>query len=61
MPATGHSFDLKQNVFRDDRRDVLAWSFSSLATGTYLLYILVKCYLVGFLRLALRALGRGQP
>ena len=24
MPATGQSFDLKQNVFRDDRRDVLA-------------------------------------
>jgi len=23
MPATGKSFDLKQNVFRDDRRDVL--------------------------------------
>ncbi len=24
MPATGRHFDLKQNVFRDDRRDVLA-------------------------------------
>ena len=24
MPATGKSFELKQNVFRDDRRDVLA-------------------------------------
>ena len=24
MPATGKSFDLKQNVFRDDRRDVQA-------------------------------------
>jgi membrane-bound lytic murein transglycosylase D len=24
MPATGKDFDLKQNVFRDDRRDVLA-------------------------------------
>jgi membrane-bound lytic murein transglycosylase D len=24
MPATGRDFDLKQNIFRDDRRDVLA-------------------------------------
>ena len=24
MPATGNYFDLKQNAFRDDRRDVLA-------------------------------------
>ncbi len=30
MPATGRIFDLKQNVFRDDRRDVLASTRAAL-------------------------------
>jgi membrane-bound lytic murein transglycosylase D len=30
MPATGHYFELKQNVFRDDRRDVLASTRAAL-------------------------------
>ena len=30
MPATGHHFELKQNVFRDDRRDVLASTRAAL-------------------------------
>ena len=30
MPATGESFDLRQNVFRDDRRDVLASTKAAL-------------------------------
>jgi membrane-bound lytic murein transglycosylase D len=30
MPATGASFDLKQNMFRDDRRDVLASTTAAL-------------------------------
>ena len=30
MPATGRSFDLKQNVFRDDRRDVQASTRAAL-------------------------------
>ena len=30
MPATGQSFDLRQNVFRDDRRDVLASTRAAL-------------------------------
>ena len=30
MPATGRHFDLKQNVFRDDRRDVLASTRAAL-------------------------------
>jgi membrane-bound lytic murein transglycosylase D len=30
MPATGKNFDLKQNVFRDDRRDVLASTRAAL-------------------------------
>ena len=30
MPATGASFDLKQNIFRDDRRDVLASTRAAL-------------------------------
>jgi len=30
MPATGESFDLTQNVFRDDRRDVLASTRAAL-------------------------------
>jgi membrane-bound lytic murein transglycosylase D len=30
MPATGESFDLKQNMFRDDRRDVLASTTAAL-------------------------------
>jgi membrane-bound lytic murein transglycosylase D len=30
MPATGQAFDLKQNIFRDDRRDVLASTRAAL-------------------------------
>jgi membrane-bound lytic murein transglycosylase D len=30
MPATGKDFDLKQNLFRDDRRDVLASTRAAL-------------------------------
>jgi len=30
MPSTGRAFDLKQNVFRDDRRDVLASTRAAL-------------------------------
>ncbi|MEG2817942.1 MAG: transglycosylase SLT domain-containing protein, partial [Comamonas sp.] len=30
MPATGSYFDLKQNIFRDDRRDVLASTRAAL-------------------------------
>jgi membrane-bound lytic murein transglycosylase D len=30
MPATGRNFDLKQNLFRDDRRDVLASTRAAL-------------------------------
>jgi membrane-bound lytic murein transglycosylase D len=30
MPATGRHFDLKQNVFRDDRRDVMASTRAAL-------------------------------
>ncbi|MEP6791479.1 MAG: transglycosylase SLT domain-containing protein, partial [Ramlibacter sp.] len=30
MPATGKNFELKQNVFRDDRRDVLASTRAAL-------------------------------
>ena len=30
MPATGRTFELKQNVFRDDRRDVLASTRAAL-------------------------------
>src|SRR3990167_8163813 len=30
MPSTGQSFDLKQNIFRDDRRDVLASTRAAL-------------------------------
>ena len=30
MPATGTDFDLKQNIFRDDRRDVLASTRAAL-------------------------------
>lgn len=30
MPATGRDFDLKQNIFRDDRRDVLASTSAAL-------------------------------
>jgi membrane-bound lytic murein transglycosylase D len=30
MPATGRNFDLKQNMFRDDRRDVLASTRAAL-------------------------------
>jgi membrane-bound lytic murein transglycosylase D len=36
MPATGRHFDLTQNVFRDDRRDVLASTRAALDYLTYL-------------------------
>jgi membrane-bound lytic murein transglycosylase D len=36
MPATGRHFDLKQNVFRDDRRDVLSSTRAALDYLTYL-------------------------
>jgi membrane-bound lytic murein transglycosylase D len=36
MPATGRHFDLKQNVFRDDRRDVLESTRAALDYLTYL-------------------------
>ena len=32
MPETGKDFDLKQNMFRDDRRDVLASTRAALST-----------------------------
>ncbi|MCW5654697.1 transglycosylase SLT domain-containing protein [Hydrogenophaga sp.] len=54
MPATGESFDLKQNVFRDDRRDVLA---STRAALDYLQQLYAR---FGDWHLALAAYNWGQ-
>ncbi|MEK0418772.1 MAG: rane-bound lytic murein transglycosylase MltD [Pseudomonadota bacterium] len=54
MPATGKDFELKQNVFRDDRRDVLA---STRAALDYL-QVLQKNF--GDWQLALAAYNWGQ-
>lgn len=54
MPATGQSFDLKQNVFRDDRRDVLA---STRAALDYLEQLYAR---FGDWHLALAAYNWGQ-
>ena len=54
MPATGESFDLKQNMFRDDRRDVLA---STRAALDYLQQLYKR---FGDWHLALAAYNWGQ-
>ncbi|MBX3611446.1 MAG: transglycosylase SLT domain-containing protein [Hydrogenophaga sp.] len=54
MPATGASFDLKQNAFRDDRRDVLA---STRAALDYLEQLYAR---FGDWQLALAAYNWGQ-
>ncbi len=54
MPATGQSFDLKQNAFRDDRRDVLA---STRAALDYMQQLYTR---FGDWHLALAAYNWGQ-
>jgi membrane-bound lytic murein transglycosylase D len=54
MPATGKDFDLKQNLFRDDRRDVLA------STRAALDYLQMLYGQFGDWQLALAAYNWGQ-
>lgn len=54
MPATGRDFDLKQNIFRDDRRDVLA------STRAALDYLERLYRMFGDWHLALAAYNWGQ-
>jgi membrane-bound lytic murein transglycosylase D len=54
MPATGKDFDLKQNLFRDDRRDVLA------STRAALDYLQMLKRQFGDWQLALAAYNWGQ-